>query len=155
MKNRISMFLATACFIGKIPGAPGTYAAVATTLVYFLIWRVRHQILPELHVSAIGLITLVGVFVSANVSRAVGKEDPNFVVIDEVAGQLLSLLFLPVTLVNIIGATLLFRVFDIWKPFPIRRLERLENGVGVMADDLLAGVYANVLLQIAGLLAPR
>jgi phosphatidylglycerophosphatase A len=71
-------------------------------------------------------------------------------VIDEVAGQLLTFLFLPVNLLNLVLGTALFRIFDIWKPFPIRKLEPLGNGVGIMADDLMAGIYANLILQIIG-----
>jgi phosphatidylglycerophosphatase A len=74
------------------------------------------------------------------------------VVIDEVAGQLATFLFLPFNTINLVLGTLVFRILDIWKPFPIRRLERLGNGVGIMADDLLAGVYANLLLQLMNLL---
>ena len=69
-------------------------------------------------------------------------------VIDEVVGQLLTLLFLPVNPLNLILGTVLFRVFDIWKPYPIRKLEHLRGGVGIMADDLMAGVYGNLVLQI-------
>ncbi|PYV12225.1 MAG: hypothetical protein DMG07_17560 [Acidobacteria bacterium] len=75
-------------------------------------------------------------------------KDPSVVVADEVAGQLLAFLFVPIGLVNLVLGTLLFRLFDIWKPFPIRRLERLPGGVGIMADDLLAGIYANLVLQL-------
>ena len=64
------------------------------------------------------------------------------------AGQLLAFLFLPINVFNIVLGTMAFRIFDIWKPFPIRKLESLGNGVGVMADDLLAGVYANFVLQL-------
>ena len=71
------------------------------------------------------------------------------VVIDEVAGQLTALLFLPISFFNLVAGTFLFRLFDIWKPYPIRRLEPLKNGVGIMADDLLAGVYANIVLHLA------
>ncbi|MGD0102312.1 MAG: phosphatidylglycerophosphatase A, partial [Acidobacteriota bacterium] len=81
-----------------------------------------------------------------------GQEDPSFVVIDEVAGQLLTLLFLPVNWLNLVLGFLAFRTFDIWKPFPIRKLESLGEGVGIMADDLLAGVYGNVLLQFLNFL---
>ena len=70
-------------------------------------------------------------------------------VIDEVAGQLIALLLLPVNFANLAAGTFLFRLFDIWKPYPVRRLESLKNGVGIMADDLLAGVFANIILQLA------
>ena len=149
MRDRLSLFIASASYIGMIPGAPGTYASLATTLVYFLIYRIYFRILPELHLSAVCLITAAGVFAAARVSRNLGKEDPSLVVIDEVAGQLTAFLLLPVNLFNLVAGTFLFRLFDIWKPFPIRRLEPLKNGVGIMADDLLAGIYANLILQFA------
>ena len=149
MKNHLSLFLATGGYVGMIPGMPGTYASIATTLVYYLIYRISYRIYPELHLSAICLIVAGGVFASATVSRNLGKEDPQIVVIDEVAGQLTALLLLPVNFTNLAAGTFLFRLFDIWKVYPIRRLEPLKNGVGIMADDLLAGAFANILLQLA------
>jgi phosphatidylglycerophosphatase A len=135
-------------YIGFIPGAPGTYASLATTILFFLAYQLSGKILPVYHLSAIGLITLAGILASAQISRSTGQEDPSFIVIDEVAGQLLAFLFLPVNFLNLGLGFVLFRIFDMWKPFPIRKLESLGNGVGVMADDLLAGVYANVILQL-------
>jgi phosphatidylglycerophosphatase A len=155
MRERISFFLATVGYIGMIPGAPGSYASLATTVAYYLIYRIYFRILPELHLSAICLITAIGIYTSARVSRSLGHEDPQVVVIDEVAGQLVALLFLPINWVNLVVGTFLFRVFDMWKPFPIRRLELLKNGVGIMADDLLAGVYANIVLELANRLMHR
>jgi len=148
MKNCFSVLIASAFYIGYIPGAPGTYASVATTLIFFLIYYFSHSILPGLHFSAVCLITAIGVLSSGEVSRSSGIEDPSFVVIDEVAGQLLTFLFLPVSALNLVAGTIAFRVFDMWKPFPIRRLEVLGAGVGIMADDLLAGVYGNLVLQL-------
>jgi phosphatidylglycerophosphatase A len=148
MKHRISLFIGSACYIGFIAGAPGTYASLATTLAFFLVYRINHRILPELHLSVFCLTTLIGVMVAARVSRASGKEDPSFIVIDEVAGQLLTFLFVPVHWWTLAGGTLLFRIFDIWKPYPLRNLEHLKNGVGVMADDIGAGIYANLVLQV-------
>lgn len=152
MRRRISIAIASMMYIGFIPGAPGTYASIATTLLFLLFFLVSHRIVPSLHLSAICLISLVGVFTASDSSRSAGKEDPSFVVIDEAAGQLLAFLFLPVNAVNLILGTVAFRLFDIWKPYPIRKLEPLGNGVGIMADDLLAGAYANVALQIINLL---
>ena len=151
MRHRISIAIASVFHIGFIPGAPGTYASVATTLLFlFVHWHFR--IVPALHLSAVCLITLVGVLTASDASRSSGIEDPSFVVIDEAAGQLLTFLFLPVNAINLILGTLAFRCFDIWKPYPIRKLEPLGYGVGIMADDLLAGVYANLVLQILNLL---
>jgi len=149
MRDRISLLFASGFCIGMIPGAPGTYASLAAALVYYRIYRISLRILPELHLSAICLITLAGVYAAARVSRNLGREDPGVVVIDEIAGQLVAFLFLPVNAVNLIAGVCLFRLFDIWKPFPIRRLESLPNGVGIMSDDLLAGAYANLILQLA------
>jgi len=148
MKSRFSLLIASVFHIGFIPGAPGTYASIATTLAFFSVYLLSHKIVPELHVSAVCLITLIGILTSAKVSRDSDIEDPSFVVIDEVAGQLLTFLFLPVNSLNLIAGTVAFRVFDMWKPFPIRRLESLGSGVGIMADDLLAGVYGNLVLQL-------
>lgn len=147
MKNRLAFIIGTVFHIGRIPGAPGTYAAVATTLVFYLIHAESHWIRPELHLSAICLITFAGILASDAIGRATGIEDPPFVVIDEVAGQLIAFLFVPVGVGTLLLGTLFFRLFDIWKPFPIRKLEALGKGVGVMADDVLAGVYANLLLH--------
>ncbi len=149
MRDRISLLLASGFGIGMIPGAPGTYASLITTLIFYLVYRVSFRILPELHLSAVCLITAAGVLFSARASRMLGKDDPNVVVIDEVAGQLLTFLFLPVSAFHLVAGTVLFRLFDIWKPFPLRKLESLRNGVGIMADDLAAGIYANLVLQIA------
>jgi phosphatidylglycerophosphatase A len=152
MKKRLSLAYASALYIGFIPGAPGTYASVATGLVFFLVCRLSHGLVPALHLSAVCLISLFGIPAASEVSRATGIEDPSFVVIDEVAGQLVTFLFLPATALNIILGIVAFRLFDIWKPFPIRRLESLPGGTGIMADDLLAGVYGNLVLQLLNLL---
>ena len=148
MRKRISLILASGFYIGFLPGAPGTYASLATTLAFFSICRVAYRIDPALHLSSVCLISLIGVLVSAETSRQKGLEDPSCIVIDEVAGQLLTFLFLPVNVGNLLLGFVAFRTFDILKPFPIRKLEPLGNGVGIMADDLLAGVYANLVLQL-------
>lgn len=152
MRHRISIAVASVFHIGFIPGAPGTYASIATTLVFLIVHWHSSRIVPALHLSAVCLLTLVGVLTASDASRSTGIEDPSFVVIDEAAGQLLTFLFLPVNALNLILGTLAFRCFDIWKPYPIRKLEPLGNGVGIMADDLLAGVYANLVLQFINLL---
>jgi phosphatidylglycerophosphatase A len=152
MRQRLNIAIASMLHLGFIPGAPGTYASIATTLIFYLIYLISYRILPSLHLSAVCILSVVGVFTSAKASKSSGMEDPSFVVIDEAAGQLLTFLFLPVNALNLILGTVAFRLFDIWKPFPIRRLEPLGKGVGIMADDLLAGVYANLVLQLFNLL---
>ncbi len=152
MTNRLAMLFASVFYIGFIPGAPGTYASIAATLVYFLIYHFMQPLVPALHFSTVCLISLIGVLAASRASRIAGAEDPSFIVIDEVAGQLVTFLFLPVNAFNLILGIVAFRLFDIWKPFPIRKLESLGGGAGIMADDLLAGVYGNLLLQIVNLL---
>jgi phosphatidylglycerophosphatase A len=155
LNERLSLFLASGCYLGFIPGAPGTYASLVTAFAFFLVHQVSYRIVPELHLSAICLIATAGTLASAEVARRHKIEDPQFVVIDEIAGQLIALFLVPVNLINLVLATALFRAFDIWKPYPIRRLERLPNGVGVMADDLLAGVYASVVVHLVNWLFQR
>jgi phosphatidylglycerophosphatase A len=150
MKKRLCRLLATFFYIGCLPGARGTYASVVTSGLYYLVFRAFHQIIPTIHLSLICMITLAGVAAANEVSKQLGQNDPQIVVIDEIAGQLLTFLFLPVTWVNLCLGTALFRLFDIWKPYPIRKSEKLPHGIGIMADDLIAGVFANLVLQIAG-----
>jgi phosphatidylglycerophosphatase A len=154
MKNSLALALASAFYIGFIPGAPGTYASLATSLVVagFYIFANTAAISLSIHLGLVCAISLIGVSASARVGRITGIEDPSYVVIDEVAGQLLTYVLLPINPFNLIVGLVAFRTFDIWKPYPIRKLESLGNGVGVMADDLLAGVYANLLLQLLNLI---
>ena len=152
MKNRLAMLFASAFYIGFIPGAPGTYASVTTTLAFFLVCHFTQQLVPSLHLSTVCLISLIGVLAASRASKISGNDDPSFIVIDEVAGQLITFLFLPLSALNLVLGTVAFRLFDIWKPFPIRKLDSLGGGAGIMADDLLAGIYANLLLQAINLL---
>lgn len=149
MKRRLSLFFATAGYVGLIPKAPGTWGSLVATLALFAISGRTADVAPQLLLSATGVIAVLGVLAADSVARDRGVEDPQVVVIDEVAGQLLTFVFVPLRWQTLLLGTLLFRVFDIWKPFPLRRAERLPHGVGIMADDLLAGVYANLLLQAA------
>ncbi len=147
MKQGLALILATGFYVGFIKGAPGTYASVLTGAAIFMTHRLGHRTAPELYVAVLCLVTVLGVLASDFVSRSRGVHDPSFVVIDEIAGQLVALLFVPVTVVNTIAGIALFRAFDIWKPFGIRRLEKLKHGVGIMADDLAAGLVTCVILH--------
>ena len=91
-------------------------------------------------------MTLAGIWAGSRVERALGAKDPGVIVIDEVAGMLLSVLFLPRTIPVLVTAFVLFRVFDIWKPYPAREIQELHGGLGVMLDDLVAGAYALVIV---------
>lgn len=96
---------------------------------------------------ACAAVTLIGLWAASRVERLLGKRDPGVIVIDEVAGMMVSVLLLPRTLPVLVSAFFLFRLFDIWKPFPARESQVLIGGLGVMLDDLIAGAYALVLLM--------
>jgi phosphatidylglycerophosphatase A len=96
-------------------------------------------------------VTAVGLWASGRVERMVGRKDPGVIVIDEVAGMMVSVLFLPRTWPVLLTAFFLFRLFDVWKPFPARQSQVITGGVGVMIDDLIAGAYALAAVAAARL----
>ena len=116
-----------------------------------LFWPL-HRLPLGVQAVAVVLVFALGVAAAGHVARRLGIEDPGLVVVDEVVGMWVSLLGVPFTGVTAIAGFLLFRVFDVFKPYPARDLERLPGGWGIMCDDVMAGVYANLLLR-AGLLA--
>lgn len=123
--------------------ASGTVGSFVTVVALWLLPLTRPRILVALVV-----VTVAGIWAGSRVERVLGRKDPGVIVIDEVAGMLLSviLLPLPLTVPVLVTAFLLFRLFDIWKPFPARESQVLTGGVGVMVDDLIAGFYALVLV---------
>jgi phosphatidylglycerophosphatase A len=185
-KPRISFLLATWFGLGYWPKAPGTWGSIAGVVLSWLVARLawidpqssdfpvyeRYSLINWGIAAGCGLvIAALGVWSSSRVAAFVGKEDPQFVVIDEVSGQMIAL-FLGASFSSVLSSGLwnhsqsrelffagrwivylagfiLFRLFDIWKPFPIRHLEKLPGGWGIMADDWLAGIYAAILLRLA------
>jgi len=143
--NSAAVALATGLGSGLSPIAPGT-AGSAVGLALF--WPLS-QLAPAYQVAAAVVVFVLGVPAAALVARRAGCEDPGLVVVDEIVGMWVSLLFLPLTPFTAISAFLLFRGMDIVKPYPARQLERLPGGWGIMADDVMAGVYANLLLRLA------
>ena len=159
MSSRLAVMISSVFYIGFIPGAPGTYGSLAAAAALFFIGQYGDWISPATLLAGVGVITLIGIPASAGASKRAGDEDPSFVVIDEVAGQMLTFFCVPFSVMNIILGFAAFRAFDISKPWPIRKLEPLPHGIGIMADDLLAGVYAcaalhiiNKLLSLSGLI---
>jgi phosphatidylglycerophosphatase A len=104
-------------------------------------------------VIAVVAVTLLGVWAGARAEALIGEKDPGSIVIDEVAGMMLSTLFLPRTPGLFVSAFLLFRLFDIVKPYPARQWQAWPGGIGIMADDLMAGVYTNLLIQLGRVLS--
>jgi phosphatidylglycerophosphatase A len=133
--------VATVGGAGYSPVASGTVGSFVTLVALWLI-----PFSPLALVLALVAVTLAGIWAGSRVERALDAKDPGIIVIDEVAGMLASVLFLPRTIPVLVAAFLLFRLFDIWKPFPARQLQELHGGVGVMLDDLIAGAYALALV---------
>jgi phosphatidylglycerophosphatase A len=129
---------------GYFPLAPGTFASLVAMLLYKLFlaeWSWPCYLLLCL------LLVLIGVLASTIYSKQLGQKDPHQIVVDEVCGQWLALFLVPSGWLPVLISFLLFRFFDVVKPYPIRRLEHLSAGWGIMADDLLAGVYAGILVH--------
>jgi len=148
--NRLAVFLATAGGAGYTPMAPGTAGSAVGVLLYLLTWK--WTLTGQL--ALLLVISVLGVWASHQAARHFGREDPGPVVIDEVAGQLLTLICSGGSTVTLVLGFLLFRAFDIVKPWPARRFEDLPGGLGIMADDLMAGFYGRALLMAAASLAP-
>lgn len=142
---KLQKLIATVCGIGYVGKGNGTIAAAVCCILWILIPASYFTIYKQ--VLLIIAISVLGVW-SGNAVDAIWGKDSNKVVIDEVAGMMVTLLFIPVQLKFILAGFVLFRFFDIVKPLLIKKMELLPKGWGVMADDLLAGLYANLLLEI-------
>jgi phosphatidylglycerophosphatase A len=139
----LALAVATACGVGYVPVAPGTFGSLAGLVVWWL--------LPQTAAAqavAIVVLFVIGSWSASVAERHFGGTDPGQVVVDEVMGMLITLFMVPVGWTGAVIAFLWFRVFDIIKPYPANKLEQLHGGVGVMADDGMAAVYGNVALRI-------
>ena len=138
--------ISTFFYIGYCPIVPGTVTSFAAALV---IWLLKDYSLG--YIAAAAAITMLGFIVSAPAEKMFGKKDDRRIVIDEVAGMFISFLFLPadkITIIWLFWGFILFRAFDAFKIYPANKLQRLSGSLGVMADDILAGVYTNIILQL-------
>lgn len=139
-------YISTGLGIGYMGKGAGTVSAAVLCLFWYVL-QAGYLLPSALTIWITLLITVMGIWTAGEVELLWGK-DHNRVVIDEIAGMCITLLFVPVTLSYILTGLLLFRFFDIVKPLFIRRLEALPGGWGVMADDILAGIYSNIILQV-------
>jgi phosphatidylglycerophosphatase A len=130
--------------VGRAPLAPGTVASALTALLLLLL-----GLSPPALTGVFLAVTVVGTWAADEAERVLGGKDPGVIVIDEVAGMTLSVLAVPPTVAVLVVAFVLFRIFDVLKPFPANVSQRLRGGAGVMADDLIAGLYALVLVLVA------
>ncbi len=149
--RRLAILVATAGYAGYFPFAPGTVGS-AVGLVLFA--AIRWLGIPLLEVAALVLVSVAGVWAAREAEIHWGRKDPGAVVIDEVAGMLTTLLAVPVSWPGALVGFLVFRAYDIVKPFGARQCERLPGGYGVMTDDLVAGLYGNLTLRVLVWLLP-
>ncbi len=149
--NRVAMILATGFGTGYGPVAPGTWGSLPGIALAWGLDRLGG------HWAVLGgalVFAVAGVWAAGRAEALLGEKDPGRVVVDEIAGQMVSLLFLPLTAQTLVVAFLVFRVLDVLKPWPARRLEDLPGGSGIMADDLMVGLYANLILHGLALWRP-
>ena len=148
MRNRRQaavMFLATGCYVGRIPVAPGTFGSLLAILPCFLLSGLPLAVTFGIVLVFIGL----AIWVAKVAERILKAQDPGCIVIDEIAGMMVTLAGLPFDVLTVLSGFIVFRILDIIKPFPIRTAERhFSGGTGVVLDDVIAGVMANVLLRI-------
>jgi len=150
--RRLAIFVCSFAYIGFFPVAPGTVGSAAGIAVYAF-GRWLH--VPYFELLSIAILFALGVMYGRTVEEALGGIDPGPFVIDEVMGMLITLLLIPVNWRGMLLGFLLFRAFDVMKPYPARQLERLPGGLGIMCDDAMAAVYANLALHSIYLLAPH
>ncbi len=141
--QQVALALATALGVGYAPVAPGTFGSLVGLILWWL--------LPQ--TAVVQVVTIGGLFVAGSWAATIaehrfGRTDPGYVVVDEVMGMVIGVALIPISWPGAIAGFLLFRLFDVVKPFPVNRFERLPGGIGIMADDAMAGVYANLALRV-------
>jgi phosphatidylglycerophosphatase A len=143
--KRVALFIATTGGAGFSPFAPGTAGSAVGAVAFWFTrqWPLLWQI------ALIVVISAVGTWAAGVAARHFGREDPGQVVVDEVAGQMLTLVATGAGAAGTVLGFFVFRALDIVKPWPANRFEQFPGGIGIMADDLMAGVYGNIVLQIA------
>lgn len=149
--RRLAVFVCSFGYLGFFPIAPGTVGSAAGVGVYA---AARYAALPNLEIVLITVFALAGIVFTRPCEEELRCVDPGPIVIDEVMGMLITLFMIPVGWIGVLLGFVLFRGLDVAKPFPARQLERLHGGFGVMADDAMAAIYANLLLRGAYYLAP-
>lgn len=149
-KNKFIDIIASGLYTGYFPIASGTVASVLAMGIYYLI-----SPLNNLSVFLLGYIltlsggTLIGIITATEAEKMYGEKDSHKIVIDEIVGYMFAMFLVPTTLVNMIAVFFIFRIFDVIKPGPIRKMEKLEGGMGVMLDDILSGICTCIVMHIA------
>ena len=148
MSDKTIRLLSTFFYVGYCPIAPGSLASLFATFLCILI-----QGHPFLHIILFFVVTRAGFQVSGKMEEIIKEEDPSCVVIDEVAGILLSFFLIPITTATVFTTFFLFRAFDMFKIYPANKFEQMGGGEGIMMDDIIAGLYTNIIMHMAVRLA--
>ncbi len=141
--DKVAVWCATGLMVGKIPVAPGTFGTVAGIPLCLLVAAIE----PQTAALAILVFLVLAVWAAGRGAKVLGARDPGSIIVDEMAGMLVTLWGIPINGAVLIAGFILFRLLDILKPYPIRRLEKLPGGIGIVADDVAAGIVANILLR--------
>jgi phosphatidylglycerophosphatase A len=143
-KQKSVMFLATGCFIGNISFAPGTFGSILGIPLCFLLSKINLLVAVLLTV----IFVLFAILIAQEAEKILKTKDPGCIVIDEIAGLMVTLIGLPFNIISVGSGFLIFRFLDIWKPYPIRFVEnKLSGGAGIVMDDVAAGICGNLLLR--------
>ena len=147
----LAVFIASFGYVGFFPIAPGTAGSLAALALFAFIKWIG---VPAIELSAIVVVFAIGIWAAHGTEVALGRKDPGIVVIDEVLGMLITLALLPLSMAGIALGFLFFRVLDVIKPYPAAQLEHLHGGLGIMADDAVAGLYAHLALRACVWMVP-
>jgi phosphatidylglycerophosphatase A len=140
------MFIATGCYSGYLPKAPGTWGSLVGLALFFLL----HKVSIPVYLVVTAATFLLGIFAAGEAEKIMDYKDPGLVVIDEIVGMLITMIAAPAAPLVMLLGFVLFRIFDILKPFPIRLVDqRFNGGIGIMLDDIVAGIYSLLILQLA------
>lgn len=142
-RNFIIKIITTFFYVGYLPFIPGTFGSLAGIILFYF---VKNNIF--VHLSVILILVILGLTSAGEAEKIFNRQDPRNVVIDEVAGMLLGLLFLPYDIKLVVSGFFLFRLLDTLKPYPIRWFEQRRGSLGIMGDDIVAGLYTNIILQV-------
>jgi phosphatidylglycerophosphatase A len=145
-KQKSVMFFATGCFIGNISFAPGTFGSILGLALCFFLSKIEFAMAVGLTI----LFVFFAIWMAHEAEILLKAEDPGCIVIDEMAGMAVTLIGLPFNMISVLTGFLIFRILDIWKPYPIRWFERkLSGGVCIVMDDTVAGILGNIILRVS------
>lgn len=142
--HTLIIFIATGCYSGYLPKAPGTWGSLVGLLLFYLL----HNLSLPVYLAVTAGLFVVGSFAAGEMEKILDNRDPGVVVIDEIVGMLITMIAVPATPLAMVLGFILFRIFDIAKPFPVNFFDqRFHGGLGIMLDDVVAGIYALIILQ--------